>query len=304
MLKSIRILLAIPAYYEYEIWQMDVKTAFLSGYIEEDIYMIQLCGFESKTNPHKVCKLRKFIYGLKQASKTWNIRFDDAIKLFGFIKNEDEPCVYKRVSGSAITFLVLYVDGILLIGNDIRQMSSVKIWLSQNFSMKDLGDAMYILGIRIYRNRSRRLIGLCQAKYIEKILKKFNMWDSKRDFIPFKHGIHLSKSMSPKTYDERERMNKIPYASAIGSLMYAMLCTRPDIAHAVSVTSRYQSNPGEEHWTAVKNIFKYLRRTKDLFLTYGEGELKIEGFRDSDFQSDVDDRKSISGFYSLSMVEQ
>ena len=162
--------------------------------------------------------------------------------------------------------------------------------------MKDLGDAMYILGIRIYRDRSRRLIGLCQAKYIEKILKKFNMWDSKRGFIPFRHGIHLSKSMSPKTYDEREQMNKIPYASAIGSLIYAMLCTRPDIAHAVSVTSRYQSNPGEEHWTAVKNIFKYLRRTKDLFLTYGEGELKIEGFTDLDFQSDVDDRKSTSGF--------
>ena len=258
--------------------------------------MIQPCGFESKTNPHKVCKLRKFIYGLKQASRSWNIRFDDAIKSFGFIKNENEPCVYKRDSGSAITFLVLYVDDILLIGNDIGQMSSVKIWLSQNFSMKDLGDAMYILGIRIYRDRSRRLIGLCQAKYIEKILKKFNMWDSKRGFIPFRHGIHLSKSMSPKTYDERERMNKIPYASAIGSLMYAMLCTRPDIAHAVSVTSRYQSNSGEEHWTAVKNIFKYLRRTKDLFLTYGESELKIEGFTDSDFQSDVNDRKSTSGF--------
>ncbi|KAH9752839.1 hypothetical protein KPL71_014867 [Citrus sinensis] len=270
MLKSIRILLAIAAYYDYEIWQMDVKTAFLNGYIEEDIYMIQPCGFESKTNPHKVCKLRKSIYGLKRASRSWNIRFDDAIKSFGFIKNEDEPCVYKKVSGSAITFLVLYVDDILLIVNDIGQMSSVKIWLSQNFSMKDLGDAMYILGIRIYRDRSRRLIGLCQAKYIEKILKKFNMWDSKRGFIPFRHGIHLSKSMSPKTYDERERMNKIPYASAIGSLMYAMLCTRPDIAHGVSVTSIYQSNPGEEHWTAVKNIFKYLRRTKDLFLTYGE----------------------------------
>ena len=181
MLKSIRILLAIAGYYDYEIWQMDVKTAFLNGYIEEDIYMIQSCGFESKTYPHKVCKL----------------------------------CVYKRVSGSVITFLVIYVDDILLIGNDIGQMSSVKIWLSQNFSMKDLGDTMYILGIKIYRDRSKRLIGLYQAKYIEKILKKFNMWDSKRGFIPFRHGIHLSKSMSPKTYNEREPMNKIPYASAI-----------------------------------------------------------------------------------------
>ena len=159
--------------------------------------------------------------------------------MFGFTKNEDEPCVYKKVSGIAIIFLVLYVDDILLIGNDIGQMSSVKIWLSQNLSMKDLADAMYILGIKIYRDRSRRLIGLYQDKYIAKILKKFNMWDSKRGFIPFRHGIHLSKSMSPKPYNERERMNKIPYASAIGSLMYVMLCTKPDITHVVSITSRY-----------------------------------------------------------------
>src|SRR5215467_5511005 len=91
-------------------------------------------------------------------------------------------------------------------------------------------------------------------------------------------------------------MSKVPYASTIGSLMYAMLCTRPDIAHAVSVTSRYQSNPGMEHWVVVKNILKYLRRTKDLFLVFGGGELKLQGFTNSDFQSDLDDRKSTSGF--------
>ncbi|PKI72505.1 hypothetical protein CRG98_007108 [Punica granatum] len=91
-------------------------------------------------------------------------------------------------------------------------------------------------------------------------------------------------------------MANVPYASAIGSLMYTMLCTRPDIAYAVSVTSRYQSNPGPDHWTVVKNILKYLRRTKDMVLVYGEGELRLDGFTDSDFQSDVDDRKSISGY--------
>ncbi|XP_057994986.1 secreted RxLR effector protein 161-like [Hevea brasiliensis] len=94
-------------------------------------------------------------------------------------------------------------------------------------------------------------------------------------------------------------MAKVPYASAIGSLMYAMLCTRPDIAYAISVTSRFQSNPGLEHWIVVKNILKYLRRTKDLFLIYGGGELQLEGFTDSDFQSDIDDRKFVSGFVFL-----
>ena len=114
MLKSIRIILAIAAYYDYEIWQMDVKTAFLKGHLQEEVYMIQPEGFVLK-DPDKVCKLQKSIYGLKQASRSWNIRFDEIIKMFGFIKNEDEPCVYKKISGSIVVFLILYVNAILLI---------------------------------------------------------------------------------------------------------------------------------------------------------------------------------------------
>ncbi|MBY3556105.1 hypothetical protein HGI15_22490, partial [Modestobacter lapidis] len=143
MLKSIRILLSIAAHHDYEIWQMDVKTAFLNGNIEEDIYMEQPEGFTSSGDDHKVCKLQRSIYGLKQASRSWNIRFNEAIKSFGFLQNMDEPCVYKKVSGSAISFLILYVDDILLIGNDVGMLSTVKLWLSQNFSMKDLGETSY-----------------------------------------------------------------------------------------------------------------------------------------------------------------
>ena len=113
--------------------------AFLNGFLEEDIYMEQPRGFESNGEHQKMCKLKKSIYGLKQASRSWNIRFDEVIKSFGFIKNLDEPCVYKKVSGSAIAFLVLYVDDILLIGNDAPIISSIKLFLSQKFSMKDLG---------------------------------------------------------------------------------------------------------------------------------------------------------------------
>ena len=297
MLKSIRILLAIAAYYDYEIWQMDVKTAFLNGNLEEAVYMTQPEGFTSLENARKVCKLQRSIYGLKQASRSWNIRFDEAIKKFGFIRNEEEPCVYKKLSGSAIVFLVLYVDDILLIGNDIPMLQSVKIWLGKCFSMKDMGEAVYILGIRIYRDRSKKLIGLSQSSYIDKVLSRFNMQDSKRGFLPMSHGISLSKTQCPSTQDERDRMSKIPYASAIGSIMYAMLCTRPDVANALSMTSRYQSNPGEQHWIAVKNILKYLRRTKDLFLIYGgEEQLIVNGYADASFQTDKDDFRSQSGF--------
>ena len=296
MLKSIRILLAISVYYDYEIWQMDVKTAFLNGNIKEEIYMKQPEGFISSGSEQKVCKLQRSIYGLKQASRSWNIRFDETIKMFDFHKNPNEPCVYKKVSGSAVTFVVLYVDDILLIGNDVGMLQSTRTLLSNQFSMKDLGDAFFILEIKIYRDRSRRMIGLSQSMYIDKVLKRFSMEESKRGFMPMSHGVSLSKVMSPKTPEEREKMARIPYASAIWSIMYAMLCTRPDIAHALSVTSRYQSNLGEERWKAVKMILKYLRRTKDIFLIYGNGELKLEGYTDSSFQSDIDDSKSMSRY--------
>ncbi|KAJ9552913.1 LOW QUALITY PROTEIN: hypothetical protein OSB04_016958 [Centaurea solstitialis] len=127
MLKAIRILMAISAYFNYEIWQMDVKTAFLNGKLTEDVYMEQPEGFEDPKNPNKVCKLLKSIYGLKQASRSWNLHFDERIKEFGFAKSEFEPCVYTKFSGSIVTFLVLYVDDILLIGNDVPTLQSVKL---------------------------------------------------------------------------------------------------------------------------------------------------------------------------------
>ena len=269
MLKTVRVLLAIAAFFDYEIWQMDVKTMFLNGNVEEELYMIQPEGFVDPKDAGKVGKLQRSIYGLKQASRSWNIRFDDVIKSFGFVQNYKEACVYKKVNGSSVAFLVLYVDDILLVGNDMELLNSIKGYLNNSFSMKDLGEAAYILGINIYRDRLRRLIGLSQSTYLDKVLKKFKMNHAKKGFLPMLQGKALSKTQCPTTADERERMSKIPYASAIGSIMYAMLCTRPDVSHALSLTSRYQSDPGEEHLIAVKNILKYLRRTKDMFLVYG-----------------------------------
>ena len=298
MLKSIRILLAIAAYYDYEIWQMDVKTAFLNGHLLEDVYMVQPEGFVDPKNPNKVCKLNKSIYGLKQASRSWNLHFDQKIKTFGFIKNEDEPCVYKKSSGSYITFLILYVDDILIIGNNIQMLKDVKAWLEKCFAMKDLGEAAYILGIKIYRDRSKRLLGLSQSTYIDKVIRRFSMQDSKRGLLPMAHGTILNSEQCAKTEEEKKKMERVPYASAIGSIMYAMLCTRPDVSYALSITSRYQQNPGESHWAAVKNILKYLRRTKDMFLIYGglDEELSVKCYTDASFQTDRDDSRSQTGY--------
>ena len=132
---------------------MDVKTAFLNGHFEEDIYMMQPNGFITKNQEQRVCKLQKSIYGLKQVSRGWNIRFDQAIKSFGFCQNPDESCVYIKSEGGRVVFLVLYVNDILLLGSDIGMLSTVKVWLAKAFDMKHFGEANYILGIKLHRDR-------------------------------------------------------------------------------------------------------------------------------------------------------
>ncbi|GJW87644.1 retrotransposon protein, putative, ty1-copia subclass [Tanacetum coccineum] len=273
-IKAIRILIAIAAYYDYEIWQMDVKTAFLNGRLNKDVYMVQPEG-------------------------SWNKRLDEEIKKYGFTQNLDETCVYKRASRSIIFFLILYVDDILLMGNNIPMLQDVKSWLVKCFAMKDLGEVAYILGIKIYRDRSRRLIGLSQNAYIDKILKRFKMDTSKRGTILMQPNVDLRKSQGPSTLAEVKRMKGIPYASAVGSIMYVVRYTRPDVAFSQNLASRYQQNPGESYWTAIKNKLKYLRNTKHMFLVYGGDsttELGVTCYTDASWETGQDDLRSQTGF--------
>ncbi|GKC03545.1 retrotransposon protein, putative, ty1-copia subclass [Tanacetum coccineum] len=162
-IRAIRIFIAMAAFYDYKIWQMDVKTAFLNGHLSEEVCMVQLEGFVNPKFPNQVCKLKRFIYELKQASGKWNKRFDDKIKKFGFNQNRDDLCVFMKASGIYVTFLILCVDDIMIMGNNIPMLQDVKSYLGRCFAMKDLGEAAYILRIKIYRDRSKRLIGLCQS---------------------------------------------------------------------------------------------------------------------------------------------
>jgi hypothetical protein len=154
---------------------MDVKMTFLNRNLAKDVYITQPEGFVDPKHGEKICKLQKSIYGLKQASRSWNLHFDEVVKGFGFIENIEESCVYKKVSESTVVFLVLYVNDILLVRNYIPMMEVIKSSLRKSFSMKDLGEAAYILGIKIYRDRSKRLIILSQDAYIDNILNQFNM---------------------------------------------------------------------------------------------------------------------------------
>ena len=167
---------------------MDIKTDFPNRNLLEDVYIIQPEGFVDYKNSSKVRKLQRSNYELKHASQSWNLHFDEAIKEFGFMKNEDEPCVYKKFSGSAVVFLVLYVNDILIIENDILTLQSVKTWLVKCFAMKDLGESLHILGIQIYRDTFKRVIGLSQSVYIYKVLKRFSIMNSKKGIIPIVLG--------------------------------------------------------------------------------------------------------------------
>ncbi|GJR96763.1 retrotransposon protein, putative, ty1-copia subclass [Tanacetum coccineum] len=199
-IRAIMILISIAAFYDYEIWQIDVKTAFLNGYLDKDIYMVQSEGFVDPNHPRKLCKLQRSIYGLKQASRSWNKRFDEEIK----------------------------------------------------------------------RDGSKRLIGLGQNAYIDKILKRYKMDNSKRGHIPMQERLVLYKIQGASTPKEVKRMQNVHYDSAMSSIMYAVRCTRPNVAFAQKNNKPvFQQNPGELHWTVVKNILKYLRNTKDMFLVYG-----------------------------------
>uniref|UniRef100_A0A2N9J8U9 Integrase catalytic domain-containing protein n=1 Tax=Fagus sylvatica TaxID=28930 RepID=A0A2N9J8U9_FAGSY len=245
-MSSIRVILGLTASLDLELEQMDVKTAFLHGDLEEEIYMVQPEGFEAKGKEHKVCRLKK--------------------------------------------------NDMLIVGQDANMVGSLKKELFKSFDMKDLGPARQILGMQILRDRKAKKLWLSQEKYVERVLERFNMKHAKPVSTPLGGHFKLSKKSCPSSNKEKENMASIPYSSAVGSLMYAMVCTRPDIAHAVGVVSRFMVNPGKEHWEAVKWIFRYLRGSSKSCLSFGSSKPVLEGYTDADMAGDLDGRKSTSGF--------
>ncbi|PRQ29843.1 putative RNA-directed DNA polymerase [Rosa chinensis] len=294
---SIRIILGMAASMDLEVEQLDVKTAFLHGDLEEEIYMEQPEGFEVERKQHMVCKLKKSLYGLKQAPRQWYKKFDSFMVGHGYKRTDADPCVYlQRFTGGNFIILLLYVDDMLIVGKDVSMIRKLKADLSKSFDMKDLGPAKQILGMEITRDRQAKKLWLSQERYVERVLERFNMKEAKSVSSPLGNHFKLSRLSCPTTQVEKDKMAGIPYSSAVGSLMYAMVCTRPDIAHAVGVVSRYLSNPGREHWEAVKWILKYLRGTSKLCLCFGGSEPILEGFTDADLAGDLDNRKSTSAY--------
>ena len=284
---SIRTIICIAALRNLEIHQMDVKTAFLNGDLEEEIYMKQPEGYVIPGQEDKVCRLVKSLYGLKQAPKQWHEKFDKVMMSNGFRINECEKCLYLKTTKNAYVMLCLYVDDMLIIGSNNDILNQTKTMLHGQFDMKDMGLADVILGIKITRNSNGYI--LSQQHYAEKVLDRFKTYSSGTSTTPVDTTLHLKKNTGA-TVSQNE------YARVIGSLMYLTNCTRPDLAHSVNVLSRYTSNPGHIHWKAITRVLNYIRFTKNYGLHYGSEPAVLEGYTDANWISDSKNSKSTSGY--------
>ena len=300
-LSSIRALLALATHHDLEIHQMDVKCAFLNGELEENIYMEQPHGFIEKGKENLVCKLKKSLYGLKQASRQWYAKMDQTLSSLSFRRLDSDNCTYVyQDKHDVVMYICLFVDDLLMFSNSLTRLNTLKKRLSSLYKMKDLGEAEYILGMQIQRDRKKGTLSICQTGYIKNVVQKYGLGEAKPVYTPLDSGLKLSKKDAPTTEEEKLRMAKVPYQSAIGAVMYCMLGSRPDIAYAITVLSQFSSNPGWQHWIALKRLIRYLNTTRDYKLTYtsknrSEGPC-LYGYSDADWGNNVDDRRSYTGY--------
>ncbi|GKC03397.1 zinc finger, CCHC-type containing protein [Tanacetum coccineum] len=260
-INTIILLIAMASIHSLIIHQMDVKTAFLNGDLEEE------------------------------APKQWHQKFDEVVLSNGYLLNQADKCVYSKFDETGKGVIIcLYVDDMLIFGTDQVQVDLTKEFLSSRFSMKDMGEADVILGIRIKHESNG--IAISQSHYIEKVLKKFNYFDC----TPVSTPMDTSEKLMP---NNGQAVSQLEYSRVIGCLMYAMTCTRPDIAFVVGKLSRYTSNPGTQHWQAIQRVLKYLKKTMDYRLTYTGYPSVLEGYTDASWISNTEDNSSTSGWVFL-----
>lgn len=284
---SIRIILSLVTKYNLNIIHFDVKTAFLYGELKEELYLTQPEGFNDGTD--RVCRLKKGLYGLKQSSRSWNEKLNKFLEDFGLRRIKSDPCVYFMEADGIIIILGIYVDDGLLCSNSEDATKEILAYLEEHFEIS-IEEANCFIGLQIARDTINNTLKIHQRSYLEKILKRYNMEDCKTISTPMDVNVKLVKSTEKDVKD-------YPYKEAVGSLIYLMIDSRPDIAYSVGKLSQFMDAYDKTHWTAVKHILRYLKGTLDLGITYREdGTNELQGFCDSDYAGDQETRKSTSGF--------
>ena len=298
--KSIRVVFTLAAMNDWEIDHLDVKTAFLNADIKEEVYTEQPEGYKEEGKEHMVCRLNKTLYGIKQAPNEWNNEINGCIVSLGFSRCVSDTCVYvKRSKTGKPMFILLFVDDLVPVyaGDDKSEWTAVKQQLMTRYKMTNKGSIRMLLGMKVERDRMKRTITLTQEAYVNKMLKVFGMEQCKPTATPMDKN-KLTKDDCPQTQEEQNEMRNIPYKELVGSLLYASITTRPDIAYAVNQVSRFMSNPGMKHWQACKRILRYLKRTTKIGLILNGGEQNqqlLSAYSDADWAGDTDDRKSTTG---------
>lgn len=289
---SLRLIFALAAEYDLQLHQMDVSTAYLNGELNETVYMVQPERFVCEKYPHKVCKLNKSLYGLKQSGREWNCKLDSVLKSIGFKPCHADTCVYTLRTGRHINIIAVYVDDIMLACSNLNDLCKWKREIGRQFDVVDKGPVDYFLGMEISRNDGE--INVSHKHFIEELLTAHNMLETRKTFTPLDPGQKFKKcakcSPACALIDAKE------YQSIIGSLMYLGVSTRPDIAHSVSKLAQFNNQPHEEHWTAVKHLLRYLNNTMHSQLSYCKTGKSLMAFADADWAGSCDDRKSYTGY--------
>ena len=288
---AFRVLFAIAAYLDFEIEQMDVKTAFLYGDIDVTLYMHMPQGFEQ---PGMTCLLKKALYGLKQSPRIWYEKLTRfLLEKLGLKPVDADRSVLATDAGLDGPIVTAYVDDIKIMGKDAGMVSAVKSQFKAAFDMVDMGPISYYLGLKVERNRKDRIITISQPAYIDKVAARFGLDKAAPSQYPIREGQILEPNNKQATEAEIKR-----YQAMIGSVMFAMIETRPDISFAVSAVSRFAQNPSNVHFEAAKLIIRYLKTTRTRGIRYGgpESEFKVIGYSDADWGGDKNTRKSTSGF--------
>ena len=289
---SLRTVLAIANQHNMEVHQMDVNSAYLNGDIDAEIYMKQPEGFIDPNNPHKVCKLRKGLYGLKQGGRIWNAKIDNYLKSQGYTPSDADPCIYVKHKKGKMVVIALYVDDTVIASNCNDLLKSAKTMLSEKFDMTDLGEVESILGMSIKRDRKIGILTISQSAYLQSVLERFGMADCNPVSTPMEPGKHYEK-----TPDNEEGLETREFQALIGSLVYASIATRPDISEAVGKLSQHMSRPNNEHWAAAKRVLRYIKGTLKFGLKFERSNnFELIGYSDADWAGDVDTRKSTSGY--------
>ena len=255
--------------------------------------MTQPKGFVKQGEEHLVCKLNKSIYGLKQSPRCWNTALDTHLTEMGFTQSNSDPCIYRSDEGGEIFYLGVYVDDIILAGRSEDQVKEVKAALSQKFEIKDMGKLHHFLGISVVQNEQSKTVWIGQPAYTKNVLTKFGM----QDCTPVNTPVDIGSKLET-TSDEDEHTDQQQYQSAIGSLMYLAVSTRPDISYALGNLAKFSSKPSKKHWSTIKRVLRYLKGTVEHGILYNQnssGEC-VGYYSDADWAGDINDRKSTSGY--------